>query len=68
MNRRSSGLSISKAFAGFEHLEAAERLSPNTLRNYRQHLKLWLSYVGDAAIDQATTQGIRAFLAWSRAG
>jgi hypothetical protein len=63
MNRRPSGFYSSKAFLGFEQREA-EGLSPNTLINYRQHLRLFLEFGGDADESQVTTQDIRAFLAW----
>jgi hypothetical protein len=39
MNRRPPGLSLSKAFVGFEQHKAAEGLSPRTLVSYNQHLK-----------------------------
>jgi integrase/recombinase XerD len=66
MNRISPGLSLSKARVGFEQYKAAEGLSPNTLVNYSYHLKLWQEYISDVPIDQVTTQGLRAFLAWLR--
>jgi len=43
MNRRSSGLQLSKALVGFLQYKAAEGLSPNTLRNYEDHLNRSLS-------------------------
>jgi len=66
MNRRPPGFQLSKSFVGFEQHKAAEGLSPNTLINYKQHLRLWLGHIGDVEISQVTTQNIRAFLAWLR--
>lgn len=66
MNRSSSGFQFSKAFVGFEQYKAAEGLSPNTLINYKQHLRLFLEFGGDVDINKVTTQDVRAFLAWLR--
>jgi integrase len=66
MNRRPSGLSLSKGLVGYEQFRAAEGLKPTTLVNYRQHLRLWLKYAGDFQIDELRPQDIRAFLAWFR--
>ena len=66
MNRRPPGLSLSKAFVGFENHKAAEGLSPRTLVSYMQHLKLFLEYAGDVNVGQVTKQNLRAFLAWLR--
>lgn len=66
MNRRPPGLSLSKAFVGFEQHKAAEGLSPRTLVSYMQHLGLFLEYAGDADVSQVTKQNLRAFLAWLR--
>ena len=49
MNRRSSGLQLSKALVGFLQYKAAEGLSPNTLCSYEHHLKVWLEYAGAAS-------------------
>ena len=43
MNRRSSGLQLSKALVGFLQYKAAKGLSLNTLRNYEDHLNRSLS-------------------------
>ncbi|MEE9618446.1 MAG: hypothetical protein V3T90_15785 [Anaerolineae bacterium] len=48
MNRRPSGLQLSKALVGFLQYKAAEGLGPNTLCNYEDHLTVWLDYVGEA--------------------
>jgi len=66
MNRISPGLSLSKAFVGFEQHKAAEGLGPRTLVSYMQHLGLFLEYAGDVDISQVTKQNLRAFLAWLR--
>ena len=66
MNRRSPGLQLSKALVGFLQYKAAEGLSPNTLRNYKDHLTRWLDYAGDIEIGQVTSQDLRAYLAWLR--
>jgi len=64
MNRRSSGLQLSKALVGFLQYKAAEGLSPNTLCNYEDHLTVWLDYTGDIEVSQVTSQDLRAYLAW----
>jgi len=67
MNRRSPGLQLSKALVGFLQYKAAEGLSPNTLRNYKDHLTRWLDYAGeDTEVSQVTSQDLRAYLAWLR--
>ncbi|MDY6877320.1 MAG: tyrosine-type recombinase/integrase [Chloroflexota bacterium] len=67
MNRRSPGLQLSKALVGFLQYKAAEGLSPNTLRNYKDHLTCWLNYAGeDTEVSQVTSQDLRAYLAWLR--
>ena len=66
MDRRSSGLQLSKALVGFLQYKTAEGLSPNTLGNYEHHLKVWLDYAGDVEISQVTSQDLRAYLAWLR--
>jgi integrase/recombinase XerD len=66
MNRRPSGLQLSKALVGFLQYKAAEGLSSNTLCNYEQHLSVWLEYTGDTDVGQVTAQNLRAFLAWLR--
>ncbi len=47
MNRRPSGLSVSKALVGYFNTKAAEGLSPRTLRNYEHRLQQWAEFVGD---------------------
>ncbi len=66
MNRRPSGLKLSKALVGFLQYKAAEGLSGTTLVSYEAHLKLWIEYGGDAEVDQVTAQDLSAFLAWLR--
>ena len=66
MNRRSSGLQLSKALAGFLQHKAAEGLSPNTLCNYEHHLDTWLTHAGDVEVGQITVLDLRAYLTWVR--
>ena len=49
MNRRSSGLPLSKALVDFLNAKAAEGLSPRTLTNYEFRLKQWIDFAGDPA-------------------
>lgn len=63
MNRRSSGLQLSKALVGFHQYKAAKGLSPNTLCNYEHHLKVWLDYAVDVEISQVISQDLRSYLA-----
>jgi len=44
MNRRATGLLISKAIPGFINYKSAEGLSPNTIYSYERDLNLWLTY------------------------
>ena len=68
MNRRPSGLKLSKAIVGFLQYKAAEGVSPNTTINYEWHLKLWLSFTEDIEVRQLTAYKIREFIAWLRTG
>lgn len=66
MNRCTPGLSLAQAIPGFRLYKTAEALSPNTLRSYHDHLKLWLNYTGDVAIERITPADLCAFLTWLR--
>ncbi|MBM3131139.1 MAG: hypothetical protein FJ009_21255 [Chloroflexi bacterium] len=66
MNRRPSGLTLSKAILGFLQFKTAENLSPNTIVTYEHDLKVWLNHVGDRRIDLITTPQLREHLAWLR--
>ena len=66
MNRRSSGLSLSKALVGFLNAKAAEGLSPRTLTNYEFRLKQWIDFTGDTNVESITPQAIRKYLVWLR--
>ena len=67
MNRRPSVcMTLSKATEGFLQYKAAEGLSPNTLQGYQRDLKLWLSYMGDVAVNKITTHQLQAYLVWLR--
>lgn len=66
MNRRPSGLSVSKALVGYFNTKAAEGLSPRTLRNYEYRLKQWGEFLGDVDVTEITPQHIRRYMAWLR--
>ena len=66
MNRRPSGLSVSKAMVGYFNTKAAEGLSPRTLRNYRHRLNQWAEFVGDVDVTEITQNHIREYLTWLR--
>ncbi len=44
MNRRPSGLAVSKALSGFLQFKSAEGISPRTMIAYEHDLKLWIEY------------------------
>lgn len=62
MNRRPTGLAISKAIPGFIQYKTAEGLSPNTTNNYERQLYLWLEYQGDMDVSRVTTRDLRNYL------
>ena len=67
MNRRPpSSLLLSKAAAGFLQYKTAEGLSPNTLKRYKQFLRLWQEFADDVPIHRIKTEDVRAFLIWLR--
>jgi integrase/recombinase XerD len=66
MNRRTPGLTLAQAIPGFLLYKTAEALSPNTLRSYQDHLKRWLNYTGDVAVERVTPADLCAFLVWLR--
>ena len=67
MNRRPSGsLLLSRAIQGFLQYKAAEGLSPNTLRSYQDHLKLWLEHVGDIPVKQIDAHVVQEYFVWLR--
>jgi integrase/recombinase XerD len=66
MNRRPSGLSVSKALVGYFNTKAPEGLSPRTQRSYEHRLQQWVDTVGDPDVTQVTAQDIRSYLAWLR--
>jgi hypothetical protein len=55
---------LAQAIPGFILYKTAEALSPNTLRSYQDHLKLWLQYAGDVAVERVRSADLCAFLAW----
>jgi hypothetical protein len=67
MNHSSSGsLTLKQALLGFLQAKEAEALSPHTLYTYRRQLECWIDRVGDRPAGEATTQKLRAYLAWPR--
>lgn len=66
MNRRTPGLPLAQAVPGFLLYKTAEALSPNTLRSYQDHLKLWLAYTGEVVVERITPADLCRFLAWLR--
>ena len=61
MNRRSPGLSISKAIVGFIQYKAAEGLSPTTLRSYEHDLKLWLEFMTEMPVNWIKAPKVRDY-------
>ena len=66
MNRRATGLTISKAIPGFINYKSAEGLSPNTIYSYERDLNLWLTYQEDIDISKVTSRYIRDYLNYLR--
>lgn len=66
MNRRPSGLTLSKAQVGFLQYKSAEGMSPTTLTTYESHLRLWISCAGDIDVSDVTAGDLRGFIAWLR--
>lgn len=66
MNRRATGLTISKAIPGFINYKSAEGLSPNTIYSYERDLNLWLTYQEDLDISKVTSRDIRDYLNYLR--
>ena len=66
MNRRSSGLSLSKALVGFLNTTAGEGLSARTLTHYEFRLRQWIDFAGDPTVESVKPQAIREYLVWLR--
>ena len=66
MNRRATGLSISKAIPGFINYKSAEGLSPNTIHSYERDLNLWLTYQENIDISKVASRDIRDYLNYLR--
>ena len=63
MNRRPpSFLPLSKAAVGFLQYKTAEGLSPNTLKRYKQFLRLWLADKPEVGVLVAPNFAIGAVL------
>lgn len=66
MNRRPTGLQLSKALQGFLQYKTAEGLSSRTIDSYERDLKFWIETRGDHEIHQVTTQQVRDYLTYLR--
>lgn len=66
MNRKSSGLFVSRAIEGFLQFKAAEALSPGTINEYRRDLEKWLAHMGDRELASVEVDHVRQYLAWLR--
>ncbi len=66
MNRRPSGLAVSKALSGFLQFKSAEGVSQRTMIAYEHDLKLWIEYQGDVDVGQIRSQHIVSFLSYLR--
>jgi hypothetical protein len=66
MDRSTPGLTLSKALVGYLQHKTAEGLSPSTFTTYEAHLRLWVSYTGEVAVNDITARDLRTFLAWLR--
>ena len=66
MNRRPTGLIISKAIPGFINYNSAEGLSPNTIYSYQRDLNQWLTYQEDVDISEVTPRDLRDYLNYLR--
>ena len=68
MNRRTPVLPLANAVRGFLLYKTAEALSRHTLRSYQDHLKLWLNYAGEVAVEGITPADLSASrsVAWLR--
>jgi integrase/recombinase XerD len=66
MNKRPSGLTMSKAIPGFLQYKMAEGISDSSIVGYKHDLKLWLEHMGDQPVSKITAQDIRAHLTWLR--
>ena len=66
MSRRSSGLLLSKAVAGFLQFKAAEAVSKSTMTSYTQHLRDWVNHCGDMELSKLTTEDLCAYMAYLR--
>lgn len=61
MDRRPSGLTVSKAVVGYLQYKTAEGLSTSTITTYESHLKLRVSYAGEVTLSDVTTQDLQRF-------
>jgi len=66
MNRRSSGLLLSKAIEGFFNFKLADATSLGTITGYRHDLKHFIEHIGDQEVTGITADTVRDFLAWLR--
>ncbi len=54
MNRKPSGLFLSKAVEGFGQFKRAEGLSGRTVDGYLRDLEKWVEYQGDMEVSKVT--------------
>src|SRR5512140_607824 len=66
MNRRPSGLAVSRALSGFLQYKSAEGVSPRTIIAYEHDLKLWLEHMGDLDVAEVRSEHILSFLSCLR--
>jgi integrase/recombinase XerD len=66
MNRRSSGLFVSRAVAGFLQFKTAEAAIASTLASYGQHLRDWVSHSGGVELGSVTSDHLCTYMAYLR--
>ncbi len=66
MNRRPSGLLLSKAIPGFIQYQIAEGLALGTTNDYQRILQKWVAWNGDVEIAEVTSKNIRDYLVYLR--
>jgi site-specific recombinase XerD len=64
MDRKPSGLLISKAFDGFGQFKQAEGLSARTVDGYSRDLGKWLEYQGDQDVSKMMKEHLRNYLTY----
>jgi site-specific recombinase XerD len=64
MNRKPSGLLISRAVEGFGQFKQAEGLSARTVDGYSRDLGKWLVYQGDQDVTKIKKEQLRDYLTY----